>query len=123
MIGAYLHTLDASEVKTDDQLGDMYRRITCRSREVCCQHTWRTTFRSLVTPCLVGKQGRETCARKVRLTYIATWPQSLPSTVAPPISSTKLLIAMARRIVGALGCSRRTPCPKSYMDCHLNFPT
>ena len=45
--------------------------------------------------------------------------KSLPSTVAPPISSSKLLIAMARRIVGALGCSRRTPCPKRYLDCHL----
>ena len=65
VIGAYLHTLDASEVKPDDQLGDMYRRITCRSREVCCQHTWRITFRSLVTPCLAGKEGkhaRERCA-------------------------------------------------------------
>ena len=70
---------------------------------------------------MLGGQGRETRAGKVRLTYIATWPRSFPSTVAPPISSTKLLIAMARRIVGALGCSRRTPCPKSYLDCHLKY--
>ena len=73
----------------------------------------------IIGDAMLGGQGRETRAGKVRLTYIATWPRSFPSTVAPPISSTKLLIAMARRIVGALGCSRRTPCPKSYMDCHL----
>ena len=72
----------------------------------------------IIGDAMLGGQGRETRAGKVRLTYIATWPRSFPSTVAPPISSTKLLIAMARRIVGALGCSRRTPCPKSYLDCH-----
>ena len=73
----------------------------------------------IIGDAMLGGQGRETRAGKVRLTYIATWPRSFPSRVAPPISSTKLLIAMARRIVGALGCSRRTPCPKSYLDCHL----
>ena len=73
MIGAYLHTLDASEVKPDDQLGDMYRRITCRSREVCCQHTWRVAHHiQIIGDAVLGGQGRETCARKVRLTYIAT---------------------------------------------------